>query len=154
MTRHSPLRWMFALVALLLLAACTGEPADTHPQQLVTKRREMFKQFNRTLEPIGLVASGRKEYRAAELLGYAQDLERLADKPWPFFTNDSNYPPTHALAQVWSSPETFRAAQADYAEAVHQLVLAAQSGQLEQVSAATDKVTRSCKSCHNKFRRD
>ena len=134
------------------LAACFEPIKDTHPDQVLTKRRALFKQFTRTLEPIGLVASGRKEYKPDEFLGLVQDLDKLSTKPWAYFPLDGNYPPTHARPAVWSQPEAFKAAQEKYQASVHGLLLAAQAGQLEPIQRAVDDVTTSCKACHKNFR--
>ena len=61
-----------AVLLCLGLAGCFEPLKDTHPEQVLTKRRALFKQFNRTLEPIGLVASGRSNTEIAALLGNSE----------------------------------------------------------------------------------
>lgn len=136
----------------LSLGACLEPAKDTHPDQVFTKRRALFKQFTRTLEPIGLVTSGRNEYKPAEFLVMAQDLEKLASKPWVYFPPDGNYPPTRARPTVWSQPAAFKQAQDQYMATVQKLVQAAQLGKLEEVQRAENDVTVSCKACHKEFR--
>lgn len=140
--------------SVVLLAACGGPPPDTHPNQVLTKRVQIFKQLNRAMEPIGHVAQGAKPYQRAEFLVMAQDLEKLSTKPWPYFTPDGNYPPTRAKPEVWSQPDAFRLAQDSYLAEVRQLVQAASAGDLPAIRSATDRIGRSCKSCHEKFRSD
>lgn len=140
------------LLLCLGLGACFEPIKDTHPDQVLTKRRALFKQYTRALEPMGLVASGRKEYKPEEFLVMAQDLDTLSTKPWVYFPADGNYPPTHARPAVWSQPEAFKAAQEKYQASVHALLLAAQAGRLEPVQKAMDAVTASCKACHKDFR--
>jgi cytochrome c556 len=143
---------LLCLLVCLGLGACFEPIKDTHPDQVLTKRRALFKQFTRTMEPIGLVASTRQEYKPDEFLAMAQDLEKLATKPWMYFPADGNYPPTHAKPAVWSQPDAFKQAQEKYQASVHELVLAAQAGKLEPVQRAVDGVTASCKACHKDFR--
>ena len=140
------------LLLCLGLTACFEPIKDTHPDQVLTKRRALFKQFTRTLEPMGLVASGRKEYKPDEFLSMAQDLDKLSSKPWVYFPADGNYPPTHARPAVWRQPEAFKAAQAKYQDSMHALLLAAQAGKLEPVQRAMEGVINSCKACHKDFR--
>jgi len=139
---------------ILTLSACFEPAKDTHPEQVLTKRRALFKQYTRMLEPIGLVASGRRDYQPQEFLGWVQDLDKLSGKPWVYFPADGNYPPTHARPSVWSQPDAFRAAQQNYQDSVHALLLAAQTGRLDAVQPAVEGVTRSCKACHRDFRYD
>ena len=128
-------------------------PIDTHPAQLVTKRRAIFKEFTRTLEPMGMVARDRKDYSPREVYISALALEKLATQPWGHFTPDSNYPPTHATPAVWTQPAEFKYAQQNYQAAVTQLVKAAEGGDLGIVRTAVNDVQHSCKTCHNQFRK-
>ena len=142
------------LVATITLSGCTGEAKDTHPEQLVTKRRAVFKQFTRTLEPIGLVARGRKDYNPREVNASALELQKLAQQPWALFSADSNYPPTHAKPEVWQKAAEFKQAQEQYLATVSQLVKAAEAGDLEHIKPAVSAVEKSCKSCHDQFRNE
>ena len=142
------------MAMVLSLTACNDTPKDTHPDQPVTKRNAIFKQFTRTLEPMGLVARERQAYNAREFLANALELEKISSQPWVYFTPDSNYPPTHAKAQVWSQSAEFKAAQDSYLASVGQLVKAAQGGDVTVIRPAVNDVQKSCKSCHNQFRND
>jgi cytochrome c556 len=153
MSRSTPLA-LLAMAAALTLTGCNDTPKDTHPDQLVTKRNAIFKQFTRTLEPMGLVARERQDYNKREFLTSALALEKLSTQPWVYFTPDSNYPPTHAKGDVWQKSAEFKAAQVDYLNRVGQLVKAAQEGDLAIIRPAVNEVQKSCKSCHNQFRND
>jgi cytochrome c556 len=138
--------------SLLALPGCSDEPKDNHPDQLVTKRREVFKQFGKTLEPMGLVARDRQPYNPREFNVSAEELNKLASQPWAYFTPDSNYLPTRAKPEVWSKPADFKAAQVQYQVTVQQLLKASQAGDLDAIRVAVDTVQKSCKSCHDSFR--
>jgi cytochrome c556 len=145
-------RGIVGLLLCLGVSACFEPIKDTHPDQVLTKRRALFKQFTRAMEPIGLMSSGRQEFKKDEFLALVQDLEKLSTKPWAYFPADGNYPPTHARPAVWSHPDAFKQAQDKYQASVHELLLAAQGGKLEPVQRAVDSVTNSCKACHKDFR--
>lgn len=142
------------IAATLALTACNDTVKDTHPDQLVTKRIAVFKQFTRTLEPMGLVARERQDYNRREFLVSALALEKLSTQPWAYFTPDGNYPPTHAKAEVWQKPAEFKTAQDQYLATMSALVKAAQGGDLALIRPAVNEVQKSCKSCHNQFRND
>ena len=144
----------FALAATALLAACGQQAQDTHPQQLVSQRQAVFKQFTSTLEPMGLMARERKPYEAAAFKASALELQRLSTLPWVFFTPDGNYPPTRAKPAVWSEPEAFKQAQQGFATAVGQLVQVTQAGDKSAIGAAVNEVQSACKSCHDRFRNE
>ena len=142
------------IAATLALTACNDAAKDPHPEQLVSKRIAIFKQFTRTLEPMGLVARERQDYNRREFLLSAQALEKISTQPWAYFTPDGNYPPTHAKAEVWQKAAEFKNAQAQYLSTVKELVKAAESGDLTLIRPAVNDVQKSCKNCHNQFRND
>jgi cytochrome c556 len=151
---HPYSRFIFALAATAALTACNDTAKDTHPDQPVTKRNVIFKQFTRTLEPMGLVARDRQDYNKREFLANALELEKLSTQPWAYFTPDSNYPPTHAKAEVWAKSAEFKEAQDKYKALVSQLVKTAQGADLALIRSVVNDVQKSCKSCHNQFRND
>ena len=138
----------------LVLSACSDSAKDTHPQQLVSKRQAIFKQFTKALEPMGQVARQRKDYVKAEFVDSAQALQVLATQPWVYFTPDSNYPPTRAKPDVWSQPGEFKQAQQSYLDAVAQLAQLAASADLPAIQSAVNTVEKSCKNCHSQFRNE
>jgi len=146
----------FSLVVVTLALALTAcnDAKDTHPDKLVTKRIAIFKEFTRTLEPMGLVARDRQTYNQREFLANAIELDKLASKPWSYFTPDGNYPPTHAKADVWEKSAEFKLAQEKYQDLTRQLVKAAQDGNQETIRSAVNEVQKSCKACHKQFRND
>lgn len=150
---HRPLSLTLVLAATLGLAACSEAPKDTHPEQLVTKRQALFKQFTRTLEPMGVVARDRQPYHPDALLVQALELQRLAGQPWPLFRPDGNYPPTRALAKVWDEPAAFEQAQRLYITRVDALVEAGKRRDLAIIRPAVNEVELACKACHDRFRR-
>ena len=154
--RRTALASATATTALLLtLGACNRESVkDAHPQQWVSQRQAVFKQFTRTLEPMGLVARGRQPYAAVSFTASALELQRLSTQPWVHFTPESNYPPTRAKPAVWQEPARFQQAQGEFTTAVDRLVGAAQAGDLAVIRQAVENVQGSCKSCHTDFRNE
>lgn len=141
-----------AFVAALSLTACSNEPQDTHPNQPVTKRKAIFKQMLRTLEPMGMVVREREDYERQSFLSGAKELKQLATEPWVHFTPDSNYPPTRAKPEIWQNQAEFIQAQNKLKGSTDQLVKAAESGNMALIRPALNNVEESCKSCHQQFR--
>ncbi len=148
----------FALIPLLatavLLSACSDRVTDTHPEQLVSKRQAVFKQFTKTLEPLGLVARERQDYLKADFVANATALQDLSKQPWVYFTADGNYPPTRAKPEVWSQAGDFKQAQDSFMVSVDKLAAVSGSADLPAIRASVDEVQKSCKSCHDQFRNE
>jgi len=145
---------LVAAVAVVGLSACSETAKDTHPDQPVTKRKAIFKQFTKTLEPMGMVARGRKDYNPREFNINALELQKLTSQPWILFTADSNYPPTLAKPAVWEKPAEFQGAQDKFQVTIKELVEASQGSDLDRIKAAVNSVQNSCKTCHDQFRNE
>lgn len=139
------------IVALGLLCACGGEPADTRPGQPVSARRASFKKILLAFEPMG-IALREKQYDADRFIAQAGELAKVKDGPWNLFGPDSNYPPTHAKAKVWSEAARFAAERQAFLLAVDGLSQAAASRDEKQVATAYEAVHDSCRSCHQAFK--
>jgi cytochrome c556 len=150
----SPIKSFILLLLACALGACSDEPADNGPGQPVAKRRAIFKEFTRTLEPMGMVARERTPYKRQEFLASALALQDLAQRPWPLFAPGTDYAPSHAKAAVWEKPAEFKLAREQFQTRANELARLARGDDLEAIRAAVNEVQRSCKSCHNDFRRD
>jgi len=149
-----PKTLLLTLLSAAFLLACSDRVKDTHPLQLVSKRQAIFKKMTKTLEPMGLVARDRQDYVKADFVASALLLQELSTQPWTFFAADGNYPPTRAKPEVWSQAAEFKQAQDNYLTTVEQLVKVSGSGDKASISTAVDSVQRSCKTCHDRFRKE
>lgn len=141
---------------ILILAMCSfvaacGEPADTRPGQPVAHRRAAFEKILRAFEPMGVQLRA-KSYKPDAFLERAKELAVLKDGPWEYFAADTNYPPTHATAKVWSEPELFEKERQEFLKATDRLLLAAESRDEKSVTAAYEAVHEHCRSCHKTFK--
>jgi cytochrome c556 len=148
-----PLTWACIASATMLLWGCFGPDRDPHPDQVLTKRVALFKQFSHTMETLNDMRNGRKPFDRAQFQANVHTLDDLSDQPWRFFPLDGNYPPTRALPAIWTVPEDFQKAKDDFTGAVDQLSVIAKNGTEEQTYQAVDRVSESCKACHRNFRR-
>lgn len=142
------------IASAVLLSACSERVKDTHPEQLVSKRQAIFKNFTKTLEPMGLVARARQDYLKADFMASALALQELSSQPWVYFRADGNYPPTRAKPEVWSQAGEFKQAQDTFLASVNQLVAVSGSADLPVLRASVEAVQKDCKSCHDQFRTD
>ena len=145
-----PQRDLIVVLTALSLMAC-GEATDTHAGQPVAHRRAAFKKILLAFEPIG-VQLREKQYNSNRLIDQAKLLASLKNDPWSYFDADTNYPPTHAKAKIWSDPDQFRAAQQTFVQAVDRFALVVEDHDETHAKAAYEAVQDSCRNCHKAFK--
>lgn len=147
-----PARLALLSLCALLLAACSSEVPDTHPDQPVTKRKQAFKAMLRSVEPMGTMLRD-KRYDPDAFAHLANELASVREQPWPHFGPDTNYPPTKALAAVWDKPAEFEQRKQEFMTASERLIGAAATSDEAQARSAYAAVQDSCKACHRDFRK-
>ncbi|GAB6079300.1 hypothetical protein JCM10831_02710 [Hydrogenophilus hirschii] len=170
MNRQPPSRvlGMFcAAVAALLLSACQPEPQDTKPGQPVATRQKLFKAMLREFEPMGVMLR-EGPFDAARFEGHFRRFLDLAEKPWPYFREDTCYPPAKVkpqtctdLAGIERRKEAFLGAVAGLNTAVKKELgtLAPQGSAKAEtqaraaLKAAYDRVYDTCQDCHRDYRK-
>jgi cytochrome c556 len=140
------------LTALLTLALTgCGEPADTRPGQPVTQRRAAFKKILLAFEPMGIQLR-EKQYNPDQFIVLAEALTKVKDGPWSHFGPDTNYPPSHAKAKVWTEAERFASDRQVFLQSIDRLLVVAASRDEKQINIAYETVHDSCRSCHKAFK--
>ncbi|MFZ2268759.1 MAG: cytochrome c [Azonexus sp.] len=146
-----PHLYKILIVAICSLLAACGEPADTHPGQPVTHRRAAFEKILHAFEPMGVqLRAG--QYKPDAFLARAKELASVKEGPWQYFGPDTNYPPTHATAKVWSEPAEFDKERQAFLAASGELLLAAESRDEKKVAVAYEVVHQTCRTCHKSFK--
>lgn len=141
---------VLAVVGTTALVGC-GEPADTHPGQPVTQRREAFRALMRTFEPMG-VSLRDQRYDAPKFLEQANKLPALAQAPWTHFGEGTLYPPSKALPAIWAQPADFAKQRDDFLASIQALVTVAQQGGEPAVREAYGRVENQCRQCHEAYK--
>lgn len=135
-----------------LLTACGAEPEDTRPGQPVAHRRDAFKEMIRHFEPMGTMV--RKEsFNAPKFTSLASSLIAVRDKPWQYFQPDTLYPPSKATEAVWSKPAEFEAARKAFIDATDKLQSVAGTQDARTAKAAFEEVEKTCRDCHEVFKK-
>lgn len=141
---------MLSLCAVLASSAF----AATDP---VSARQDIFKQFKKDAAAMGKMVKS-DAINKEEFSKLAAHLDEVAQQPWQHFpagtASGQAARKTEAKAEIWSKP-------AEWTKAVDSFK--AETGKLKQVAANGDAasiknqfaaVQKTCKSCHDAFRKD
>lgn len=140
------------LIVATLLAACGGEPEDTRPGQPVAHRRAAFKELLREFEPMGtMLRDG--AYDAQRFAAQAAKVKSLSERPWQYFGPDTQYPPSRSRDEVWSKPAEFEERRMAFLAATDKLLAVAGTKDDKAAASVFQAVERTCKDCHDSFKK-
>jgi cytochrome c556 len=105
-----------------------------------------------TMKLLGGMAQGEAPFDAAVVKQEAEAMAARFERAKSLFPPGSEQgpPETYAKPEVWSDPEGYTASMNDAVKASQALAAATEHAQM---SAAVAAVGKTCKSCHDKFRR-
>lgn len=143
-----------AAATLALFAAFPAAAQFAKPTDAVKYRESAFKLMATHFGRINAMAQGKVPFDAKAAQANAEVLSVLAKLPWEAFPAGSNVGNTEAKPEVWSQPDKFKAGAQQLMDNVAKLDAAAKAGSLDQLKAAAGAVGKSCKSCHEAFKKD
>ncbi|WP_374674070.1 cytochrome c [Ideonella sp.] len=146
--------------ALALLAAAglaTALPAAAQfqkPEDAIKYRQSAFTVMASHFGRIAAMAQGKAPFDAAAAKANADIVATMSRLPFAAFPAGTDSGQTKAKAEIWSEPDKFRQGATTMQEAVGRLQAAAGTGNLDQIKAAVGDVGKSCKACHDNYRKD
>ena len=138
-----------ALAASLPAAAQFQKPEDA-----VKYRQSAMTLMSAHVGRIAAMAGGKVPFDAAAAKANADVVATLSRLPFSAFVPGSDVGQTRAKPEIWVEQDKFRAAAGALQDAVGKLQVATQAGNLDQIKAAVGEVGKSCKSCHDQYRKE
>lgn len=143
---------------LAAVAAAVSLPAAAQfqkPEDAVRYRKAAFTVMATHFGRIGAMANGKVPFDAAAVAANADIVAAMSKLPFPAFVAGSeNAGDTHAKPEVWSESDKFRAAATKMQEDAAKLQAAAKGGKLDEIKAAFGATAKSCKACHDNYRKE
>lgn len=148
---------MKATLCLALFVGILASPAHAQfqkPEDAIKYRKSSLSVMGTHFTRLGAMANGRAPYDAKLAADNAEVLETLAKLPWAAFGPGTDQGDTRAKPEIWREPAKFNDAATKMQTEVGKLVVAARSGNLDQLKAAFGPAAQSCKACHDAYRKD
>lgn len=145
-----------ALAALATVTLFTALPAAAQfqkPEDAVKYRRSAFFVMGQHFGRIGAMAQGKVPFDAAAAAANADVVASMSKLPFAGFGPGTDSGDTNALPEVWKDADKFKAGQQKMQEEVAKLAVAAKSGNADQVKAAFGEAGKTCKGCHDNFKK-
>jgi cytochrome c556 len=141
----------------LMLGASLSLPAAAQfqkPEDAIKYRKAVFTVMANHLGRIGAMANGKVPFNAKLAAENAEVLTHMASLPWSAFVEGSDKGETRAQPDIWKETDKVKASANKMQEEIIKLNAAAKSGDLAQIKAAFNPVAKTCKSCHDQYRKE
>src|SRR5205814_6062766 len=104
---------------------------------------------------VAAMANGKVPFDAPTAQANAELVATLSKLPFAgFIDGTSSGGDTKAKPEIWSEPDKFKAAATKMQEEVTKLNAAAKTGNIDQIKAAVGDTGKSCKGCHDNYRKE
>jgi cytochrome c556 len=138
-------------IALVLPAAAQFQK----PEDAIKYRKSVLTVMGNHFGRIGAMANGKVPFDAKAVQANAELVATLSMLPWSAFGDDTKTGgETRAKPEIWAEMDKFKAAQTKMQDEVAKLNVAAKTGNPDQIKAAFGDAGKSCKACHDNYRKE
>jgi cytochrome c556 len=154
MNQHARL----ALVATgSLAAALCALPAHAQfakPEDAIKYRRAVMTVMATHFGRVAGMANGKISFDPKAAADSADIALMMSKLPFVAFISGTDKGETKAEPKIWSEQDKFRAAAEQMQDSMVKLDAAAKSGSLDTIKTAVGDTGKSCKSCHDSYRKE
>lgn len=145
------------LGAIWIAAAATALPAAAQfakTDEAIKYRQSAMTLMNTHIGRIFAMANGRVPFDTKAVADNAEIAAAVSRWQFSGFVDGSDKGETKAEPKLWTELDKFKAAAAKSNEDIAKLNIAAKSGNLDAVKAAVGETAKSCKACHDAYRKE
>jgi cytochrome c556 len=144
-----------ALATLALTAALPAAAQFQKPEDAIKYRQSALTVMGSHFGRIGAMANGRVPFDAAAAQANADLVVSMSKLPYVAFGEGTDKGGnTRAKAEIWTNRADFDSKAKAMQDEVLKLQAATKTGNLDQIKAAFGDAGKSCKSCHDNYRRE
>lgn len=140
-----------AAIAATLVTAATVSVAQEENAGVIQYRKAVMSGMGGHMGAISRIVRGEVDF-ADHLAAHAQALNDLANMIPDAFAEQGSGADTRSLPLVWEDHEGFLAAAEELKTATAAFAAAAETGDMDAVTAAFGPVGAACQSCHQTYR--
>ena len=126
---------------------------DVKPERAIKYRQGIMQAQGWNAGIMAAMVKGEKPYNKDEFLKRATYLDQLVHMPWEGYTPGSEQgAPTKAKPEIWKDPAKFKQYGDKLPVETGKLVVAARTGDMNQIKPVFGDVGKVCNDCHDEFR--
>lgn len=140
-----------------LLGAATALPAAAQfakPEDAIKYRKAALNVMATHFGRVAAMASGKIPFDAKAAAENAEVATLVSKLPFVAFVPGSDKGETKADPKIWTEMDKFNAAAKTMQDAMAKLDVAAKGGNLDAIKAAVGETGKSCKACHDSYRKE
>jgi cytochrome c556 len=140
-----------------LLACAIALPAAAQfakPEDAIKYRKAAFTVMARHFGIVAGMAAGKIPFDAKVAAENAEIATVMSRLPYAGFVEGSDKGDTKAEPKIWAEMDKFRAAAGKMQDEMVKLNVAAKGGNLDAIKAAVGDTGKSCKACHDNYRKE
>lgn len=142
----------FAAVALLGTVATTTLASDV--EDAIEYRQDAFNLIKWHFGPMAAMVKGKIDYDKEDFARRAELVAALAKMPQEGFIEGSDKGDTDAKPEIWENKDQFDKGMQMMVDNAAALAAAAQTGDMANIKPAFGQLGKTCKGCHDNFRKD
>ena len=140
-----------------LLGSAIALPAAAQfakPEDAIKYRKAAFTVMATHFGRVAAMANGRIPFDAKVAADNAEVATLMSKLPYAGFVPGSDKGDTKAEPKIWTEMDKFNAAATTMQDAMAKLNVAAKGGNLDAIKAAVGETGKSCKACHDNYRKE
>ncbi len=154
MKRLIPSLWMAALAVAGFATALPAAAQFAKPEDAIKYRKAAFTVMGAHFGRVAAMANGRVPFDAKVAAENAEIATIASRLPYAGFVEGTDKGDTKAKPEIWTENDKFKAAASKMQEEMVKLNAAAKSGNLDTIKAAVGETGKSCKACHDNYRKE
>ena len=144
-------------VAAAIIGAGVAMPAAAQfakPEDAIKYRKAAMTVMGTHFGRVAAMANGRIPFDAKAAADNAEIATIASKLPYAGFVEGTDKGETKAEPKIWSERDKFNAAASKMQDEMAKLNVAAKSGNLDAIKAAVGETGKSCKACHDAYRKE
>ena len=145
------------MAGAVLLGAATALPAAAQfakPEDAIKYRKAGMTVMATHFGRVAGMANGKIPFDAKSAADNAEIATMMSKLPFAGFVDGSDKGETKAEPKIWSEMDKFKAASVKMQEEMAKLNVVAKGGNLDAIKAAVGDTGKSCKACHDNYRKE
>jgi cytochrome c556 len=146
-------RFLMLLAAAATLASSFAS-AQMKPEDALKHRKAAFNVIAYNFGSIGAMVNNRKPYNKDEAVRNAATASAVSWQPYEFFIAGTDSGDTKAKSNIWSEMPKFKAGAEKMQSELAKLASVARDGDQVALKAQFGEVGKTCKACHDDYRKE